>query len=238
MKKRDHNKEMKFYELIGIKSFRNLTFKVRYFFSLPFTMSISKEERKNNNSSSINYNIESSSIKDLRKHKLWLLFNALIHLFAGITVIMNLILDIVIGNLSILSIIFFLVLFTLNTYCIILQRYVQLKLNNTIKNKEAHEEIKKEKLIEELSQKDDLANKYTYEIVNKNNEEQNITFEEVIKNASYNELLDFREYLTYLKEISILASNYDEDDLLSDPIPNNKDLKLKLKPKNKDKELN
>lgn len=45
MSKKEKNIELKIYELLGVKTFRNMLFKLLYIFVIPFTHEMTKEER-------------------------------------------------------------------------------------------------------------------------------------------------------------------------------------------------
>ena len=78
------NMELKIYELLGIKTFRKLAFKLRDIFILPFTLKMTKEERQNLlYERPSNYIMKKGNgIKDLQDFKKQLLLNTGIHLWA------------------------------------------------------------------------------------------------------------------------------------------------------------
>lgn len=81
-----------------------------------------------------------------------------------------------------------------------LQRYNQIRINQVIKKGEHLEKTKKNKLKEELIKEDSLLSKHIYKVVNKREEEKNITFEELLENATYEQLRQYRDYLSSFKK--------------------------------------
>lgn len=138
-------------------------------------------------------------IQDLRDFKKQLLFNAGIHIFSLITCIPSF-LNVIGGTATFFTTISTLFLATINTYCIMLQRYNQIRINQVIKKGEHLEKAKKNKLKEELIKEDSLLSKHIYKVVNKREEEKNITFEELLENATYEQLRQYRDYLSSFKK--------------------------------------
>lgn len=201
MNKKEKNIELKIYELLGVKTFRKLVFKLCYISMIPFTRHMTREERYNSiyNTPS-NYNMKKGhGIQDLRDFKKQLLLNAGIHIFGLITCIPSF-LNVIGGTATLFTTIATLFLVTINTYCITLQRYNQIRINQVIKKGEHLEEAKKNKLKEELIKEDSLLSKHIYKVVNKRGEEKNITFEELLENATYEQLRQYRNYLSSSKE--------------------------------------
>ena len=124
MNKKEKNIELKIYELLGVKTFRKLVFKLRYISIIPFTRHMTREERHNiiYNTPS-NYNMKKGhGIQDLRDFKKQLLINAGIHIFGLITCIPSF-LNVIGGTATLFATIVTPFLASINTYCIMLQRY-------------------------------------------------------------------------------------------------------------------
>lgn len=229
MNKKDKNIELKIYELLGVKTFRKLVFKLFYISIIPYTRHMTREERYNSiyNTPS-NYNMKKGhGIQDLRDFKKQLLLNAIIHIFALMTCIPNF-LNVICGTATLFTTISTLFLVTINTYCIMLRRYNQIRINQVIKKGERLEEDKKNKLKEELIKEDSLLSKHIYKVVNKHEREKNITFEELLENATYDQLKQYRDYLSYFKKENQML---EEQPSISVPLQKNKTLKLELTPR-------
>lgn len=231
MNKKKKNIELKIYELLGIQTFKKILFKLIYVTLLPFTFFMTKEERKN-----VLYNTPSNyimkkgnGIQDLRDFKKMLFLNAGIHICALLTFIPEL-LEVLGNTASLSTTIEILFWIPINTYCIMLQRYNQIRINQVIETQKARTEAKKrivkEKIIEEKS-----LNDCTYQIVNKRGEEKNITFEELFENTTYEQLKQCRYYLSYFKQMNQRAEEqlgyYNSDgQSINIPLQKNKTLKL------------
>ena len=123
----------------------------------------------------------------------------------------------------------------INSYCIMLQRYNQVRINQAIKRMEPHEEFKKKELKEELIKEDSLLSEHTYKIVDKDNKEKDVIFEEWLETATYNQLKKYRDYLSHFMKVNQMVEerkNYCASKQLSISVPlqKNKTLKLELKP--------
>lgn len=132
------NLELKIYEKLGIKKFRNVLMKTVYLLFLPFFIifKVPKEKRKDTfHNSQMNYFMKKGNgLKDLKDFKKWLYVNAGIHVYALLICIKGLL-----TGTFIIEIPFII----LNLYCIILQRYNYIRIDNTIKK---YEDIEKKKI--------------------------------------------------------------------------------------------
>ena len=151
MKKREHNcdKELKIYELLGVKQFRKLTFKLEKL--------IHKKDGKKNK----NYHIEKLNQEAMESFKKYLFYNGSIHVKNAIRLS-----AIMIGIIAFKGFNFFLIpmaaILTKDLYCIMLQRYNFKKINQqkerlkqrqqSIIRKEK-ESLDKEKLKEDIKSK-------------------------------------------------------------------------------------
>lgn len=238
MNKKEKNIELKIYELLGVKTFKKMLFKLVYIFIIPFTRKMTKEERLNFIYNTPNNYImkKGHGIQDLRDFKEELLFNAGIHIFALITCIPGF-LNVIGGTATLFVTITTLFWVPTNIYCIMLQRYNHIRINQVIKKGEPREEAKKNKLKEELIKEDSLLNEHTYKVVNKHEKEKNITFEELLETATYEQLKQYRDYLSYFKKADQMMEKLqgyytsDEQPSVSVPLQKNKTLKLELKPR-------
>ena len=236
--KKDKSIEMKLYELLGIKVFKKMAFFVRDIVTLPLTFKMPKEERKKSlyNTAS-NYNIgKAKSLEDIKKFKKQLFKNAGIHIFALLAFIPSFI-KIILGTASLSTTIIVLPAMVMNIYCIMLQRYNCIRINQLIEKMTPRYEKQKDAIKEELIEKDSLLLEHTYKIIDKKEKEMKINFEDLIANASIQELKQYRNYLAYLQivnraiQVNDLCHNKEEIDM-SMPIEKNKTLKFEFKNQN------
>ena len=239
MNKKRKNIELKIYELLGVKTFRKMAFKLRdtLFWPILKIARLSKEERHEVlYEQPSNYIMKKGhGIKDFKDFKKQLLFNAGIHIWA-LSVCMPNFLKVIGGTASLSTTIINLSCIAVNIYCIMLQRYNHIRINQVIKKMEPREEAKKGKLKEELIREDSLLNEHSYKVVNKRDKEKDITFEELLKTATYAQLKEYREYLSYFKEKNQMLEQQqsytlEEQLSISVPLKKNKTLKLEFKPK-------
>lgn len=233
--KKNKNIEMKFYELLGIKVFKKMAFFIRDIVTLPLTFKMPKEERKKSlyNTAS-NYNIgKEKSFENIKKFKKQLFKNAGIHIFALLAFIPSFI-KIILGTASLSTTIIVLPAMVMNIYCIMLQRYNCIRINQLIEKMTPRYEKQKDAIKEELIEKDSLLLEHSYKIVDKKEKEIKINFEDLIANASIQELKQYRNYLAYLQivnraiQVNDLCHDKEEIDM-SMPIEKNKTLKFELK---------
>lgn len=236
--KKDKSIEMKLYELLGIKVFKKMAFFVRDIVTLPLTFKMPKEERKKSlyNTAS-NYNIgKSKSLEDIKKFKKQLFKNAGIHIFALLAFIPSFI-KIILGTASLSTTIIVLPAMVMNIYCIMLQRYNCIRINQLIEKMTPRYEKQKDAIKEELIEKDSLLLEHTYKIIDKKEKEISVNFEDLIANASIDELKKYRNYLAYLQivnrvvQVNDLCPDKEEIDM-SMPIEKNKTLKFEFKNQN------
>lgn len=211
--------EMKIYEKLGIKNFKNIICNLGYlgFSSLPDL--VFKKNRQNfiNQVKSTcemgrtNYTIgTTNNLEDIKSFKKMTLLNGGIHLFNLIACIAVLI---AIGNT--VYMIIPILLSILDIYCIMLQRYNTIRINQTMKKFKPHYERKKNQMKEELIKKDSLLAEHTYKIINvKVKKELDTTIEDLLSTATYDQLLEYKGYLDYCQNIDQEikeSNNYLED---------------------------
>lgn len=236
--KKNKNIEMKFYELLGIKVFRKMAFFVRDIVTLPLTFKMPKEERKTSlyNTAS-NYNIgKEKSFENIKKFKKQLFKNAGIHIFALLAFLPSFI-KIILGTASLSTTIIVLSAMVMNIYCIMLQRYNCIRINQLIEKMTPRYEKQKDAIKEELIEKDSLLLEHSYKIIDKKEKEISVNFEDLIANASIQELKQYRNYLAYLQIVNraIQVNNlcHDKEEIdMSMPIEKNKTLKFEFKNQN------
>lgn len=217
--KKNKNLEMKIYELLGVKIFRKMAFTLASIISLPLKLTMSKEEWKNYNNKTSNYNIgKVKDLDDIKKYKKQMHLNASIHTFGLFLCIV----DLLLGGLDT----FFIIMTLINVYCIMLQRYNIIRLNKVIKKFYPKYEHQKEEIKKELIESDKLLKEHTYKIVKENKKEvteREVTFEELLNNSSLSELKAYRESLKYFKCVETIDENRTEYDF-----PISKSISLRL----------
>lgn len=229
MKNKENNIEMKIYELLGVKIFRKMAFGLRDALFFPFTFWMGKERRKE-----LLYNTASNYImkkghglQDLRDFKKQLRLNASIHIW-GLVVCLPNFLRVIGGVASLSTTIINLTCIGINLYCIMLQRYNHIRINQVIKKGEAREQKQKDAICEELKEENQISNDLTYKIVNKKNKEETITFEEFLQTATLQQLKDYKESLEYAKRYYDYLQKIDEPSQMDIKIPLEKGRTLKL----------
>ncbi len=228
------NIEMRLYELLGIKAFRKMAFKLRDILAYPLTFKMSKEEKYNflYNTAS-NYNIgKVKNLESVKKFKKQLIINTCIHIWALKFCLPDFIKDISNLNFSPLTLVYFTCI-GVNLYCIMLQRYNAIRINKLIKKLTPIYEKKKNVIKDELKKEDSLLLNHTYKIIDKKEKETDITFNDLIEKASIEQLKKYHEYLAYFKNINqsiqkkYFYSDKNQVDIIVS-IEKNKALKLEL----------
>ena len=225
--KKIKNIEMKIYELLGVKAFRKIAFGFCDILIYPLTIKMTKEERHNflYNLAS-NYNLgKNKNLESIKILKKQLFMNARIHILGLLLCLFNFLIG---GTPSLFITICNLAFTGINLYCIMLQRYNIIKINQLIKKITPSYEKKKEFIKEDLRKKDSSLNEHTYKIVDKKGKQNSITFEELIANATIEQLMQYREYLTHFQNIVQENLVVFEEKQLNISITTEKDKKLKL----------
>lgn len=233
--KKNKNIEMRIYELLGVKVFRKMAFGLRDILAFPLTIRMSKEARHNflYNIAS-NYNLgKVKSLEDVKKFKKQLFINSGIHVWA-LSVCLPNFLKAISGTASLSTAIINLTCIGINLYCIMLQRYNGIRINQLIEKMTPRYERQKDAMKEELRKEDSLLLEHTYKIVDKKERETSITFEDLIANANIEQLKQYREYLAHFQSINQSTQENDisaeHQVVVSMPMEKHKILKLELKP--------
>lgn len=233
--KKNKNIEMRIYELLGVKVFRKMVFGFRDILAFLLTIRMSKEERYNflyNRAS--NYNLgKVKSLEDVKKFKKQLFINSGIHVWA-LSVCLPNFLKVIGGTASLSTAIINLTCIGINLYCIMLQRYNGIRINQLIEKMTPRYERQKDAMKEELRKDDSLLLEHTYKIVDKKERETSITFEDLIANANIEQLKQYLEYLAHFQSINQSTQENDisaeHQVVVSMPMEKHKILKLELKP--------
>lgn len=131
------------------------------------------------------------------------------------------------GTFSLSSIIINVTLIMINLYCIMLQRYNQIRINQILKKGEGREQRQKDLVLKKIENEKELTEYLNHKIVDKN-EELNISLEEFLQVATLEQLKKYKESLEYIKNLSSqeLETTLTEREF---PLEKGKTLKLELK---------
>ena len=226
--KKSENKEMRLYESLGVNGFKRLAFGIRDLVVYPFTIKMSKEERHNflNNIAS-NYNIgKVNSLEAVKKYKKQIFLNAGIHV-CGFSICLPNFIKVIGGTASLPTTILTSTFMGLNLYCVMLQRYNCIRINELIKRMTPRYERQKDTIKAELKKEDSKLTEHTYKIIDKKGIENNITFDDLISNANIEQLKQYREYLMGLQTIE---NGLSSQAVIKIPMERHKTLKLELNP--------
>lgn len=200
-----HKIEIKLYELLGVKIFKKLVFKLE------------KIIHRKDNGKNINYHIKNCNSKEsVDSFRKYLYYNGFIHIKNIIALIIT-ILSVFIFNTYPMLICLLFILLVKDAYCVMLQRYNWIKLNDF----ERKLEIREQKQI---------TRKY-------NDIDRELLFKSI-----KNEKIDKKEIVDELKKIKNYLLNIENDDyVLNDNIIkisdiSKNDIKRKIKKRGKDDE--
>lgn len=234
--KKNKNMELQIYELLGVKKFKKMAFALRDFLMLPLTFGMNKNKRRDFlYHTSSNYNIGNiRSFENIRKFKVALYVNSSIHLTL-LLINFPIFVELFNGNLSLLISILSIASAGINLYCLMLQRYNCIRINQVIHKMSSKYEKKKEKIKEELTKQNSKQKNLSYTIIDKKQNESNISFEDFICKASLKELMHYREYLTLLQGFDKMHDTdtpyFDKNPIYFDiPMEKKKTLRLALLP--------
>ena len=214
------NKELKIYEFLGIKYFKKIIMKFHYLMYAPLSHLLPKEDRQEfYNSIRTNYKIgKVSDLKDIKTFKKNLYFNGAIH---SVCAFLNFLLFFT--SLNVPVFIINLVFLLINTYCVMLQRYNCIRIDNMLARCEHLERRQKERLQQSLQEDEFGQHNINHKIINsKENIEKEISFEEFLNTASISQL---KEYMNYLRNL--------QEGTLSETMPLNKNEILEMTLKRK-----
>lgn len=184
------NKEMGFYEKLGIKKFRsmviNFYYLSTYLSGFLFGRKTSyKEHKRTAREVPTNYFIgRNINYEKIKKFKIAIYFNSAIHIYALASIIKGIVslgIEITLSEIILCSI-----FAILNVYCLMLQRYIYLKINRTlsiIKNASERQSKESEHVLKETNNK---QNEHTYKQSNQ-----------------LESLKEYREFLTNLNSENI-----------------------------------
>lgn len=228
--------EQKLYELLGIKKFRILIFKVvEFILYLPLKFKFGSVEAKQIIKDALvmqtgsNYRIgKGFNLNVLKKHKKILFIYAVPHAISLYAT-----LDLILHSQTLFTLLFGIPWSLMNIYCIMLQRYNQIRINKVIKkfeSKEKREIEETKKVILEESKSKDIT--LTLEKIF-NDEAKQITIDKLITKMSLQDLKKYSDYLKYIKENQTYLDTLNDDNTQILPLSDNKHiLRMKYNSKN------
>ncbi len=113
--------EMKIYEKLGVRKWKK------------FVLWLMCLAIRDPNFKGINYNIQSFSLKSVKKFRKWLWINSLIHVYGIIQCIDYIPYIINSDSIFSFSMFFTIICFLLNIYCVMLQRYNYIRIKKVLK---------------------------------------------------------------------------------------------------------
>lgn len=237
--KKEKDIESRIYELLGVKQFRKAAFFLRDCSYTLVTLKKSKEERKHElYKEPSNYNIGIiRNVEDIKKHKKQIYSNTLIHT-VGLVLCMSFLPEVFTKTISLSSSIAFITATIINLYCLMLQRYTYIRMKKAIEKATLLYEKQKEHVREKIREKEETLEKFekhSYKIVQKESKksgmpkEIELTLEELMENASLEELNRYKRNLMDMQMIMSLREDIKDDSSRKDvelSIGENKYLKL------------
>ena len=195
---KNNDLELKIYEMFGVKLFRKFVFSIYNALDFLRFRGLDEDTKKMiKHYTSNNYVMGKSDnvLADLKKYKKHIKNNATIHIF-GLMACLPLILKAIFIGTTLSSLIITVIIALINAYCIMLQRYNDIKLNRTIKKYELREMKRKKALQYELIKSKGKSNRQVKIIANDRDDNQTmITFEEFLQLASVKQLKEYRDFL-------------------------------------------
>lgn len=196
--------ELKIYEALGVKQFRSLVFRLEKVIH-------HKDKGKN-----INYHVKRMNVDQLENFKKYLYFNGFIHVRNSI--LLSIIILVNVFAFSKASLAILILDLIKNLYCVMLQRYNYVRINDTItkmnsfferRNKRREEEFKKSKSYERISA--DSIDKNIEQLENLKKFLQGT--DDIIMDSDYKEsLLMLREYFQPNKDTNQQAKSFSKID--------------------------
>lgn len=166
MFKKIRNHEKRFYELIGIRTFRKMAFGLVKLFSLPILLCLPKDKRKEYLSAPNNYNMKKGhGIQDLKDFKKMLLFNSSIHIWGLYKCMPGLKLALM-GFATAGDCFLVTIAALINLYCIMLQRYNLIRIHEAEEKYEKYQELKEKRLKRMIEKMEKDENELVLERIN------------------------------------------------------------------------
>ena len=183
------NLELKIYEKLGVRKFRNIAVKFAFFFLHPkyiFSKNNRKKAINKFHNTPSNYFIDKDAgLKGLKDFNQWIYIHSFIHIYA--------LLHCVAGLFSTFTVIA--IPFTIaNLYCLMLQRYNYIRINNVIKKHEEFEKKKISNIKNEIKENINKPNISIYSSKKKINENDK-TIDSMLENLSLKNLKKLKKLI-------------------------------------------
>ena len=188
------NVELKIYEILGVKIFRFLVFKLEKI--------IHHKDKMQN----INYHVKRINVDEFESFKKYLYYNGFIHVRNLIFLFVILLLSLNFTNPIFLVIL--ILEFIKNTYCVMLQRYNYIRINQSIQRKKEFISRKNQKRNENILKEEVLTSNLNNPVIDAQLEQLEKFFqgqEDVVITEKYRDALELLK--KYLEEYSKNPSN-------------------------------
>ncbi len=190
--------EMNVYEALGVKQFKKFVLWLRDNLPAKATKGLSKEEklaimRNTPSNYSIGNVADLDAVKNFKKK---IRYNAKVHLVgmaSSIFYFTSLALNP--GSIFVPFVVIHSIFFPINTYCVMLQRYNNIRINELIKKMTPRYERQKNVIREEIKKDDNEILSHEYVMTNDKDEREVVTIDEIIDNSSIEQLRKMKETL-------------------------------------------
>ena len=214
--KKNKNVEMRIYELLGVNIFRKY---------ILFTW----EKIAKSINIDVGYRIKKLNIEGVINYKKYIIGLTITHSI----LLLDIFVQCIIYHKALSDFLFSILL---QSYCIMTQRYNYIRMKQLIKRLTPKYERQKDEIKKELRKENSKLLDHTYKIVDKKERETNISFDDLIANASIEQLKQYRENLAHFQSINQLMQENDfypaEYQVnVSIPMKKHKSLKIEFKPK-------
>ncbi len=213
--------EKKFYEIIGIKKFKKMAFKLRNFLYNPFVYILEKwvkdDSFKVDDISTVNYNLQmGNGIQSLKDFKNMLLYNGFVHAIGVIACMPALIL--ILKDFHIVLFLILLPPLLVNLYCVMLQRYNHIRINEVIEKHEEYEKLKEKR--EERKRERALAKEYGELLQYFNKFSQSSEVSTPSKTTDFNRVVRTRKFnaSAVMENREFVIPNFSEEKVLTKKI--------------------
>lgn len=183
------NLELKIYEKLGVRKFRDIIVKFAFFFVHPkyiFSKKDRKKEIKKFRNTPSNYFVDKEAgLKGLKDFKQWIYIHTFIHIYALFHCIVGLF-----SGFTVIAIPFTI----LNLYCLMLQRYNYVRINNVIKKNEESEKKKRNNIKDKIKENINNPHISIYSPKKKINENDK-TIDSMLDNLSLKNLKELKKLI-------------------------------------------
>ena len=214
-------REVIIYQLLGVNIFKQMTLTLEKIIHYHENKNITDEQYKKHN---INYHPKDNTLQGLTDFKKFLYYNGSIHIKNSLIYSIVIVAVAFIPGLNIINV-GMIPLLIMNLYCVMLQRYTYLRIEDSIRILEKHNEkmiARKVQKLEQINEKKEVIDpeKIDLELINKIEDYLNNKADAVISEKYLESLITINHYLSLLNQNKIVQEPVIED---------NKVLSLSLK---------